>query len=326
MSRDKPTLRTIRLLQLLESNPNGLRVKDIAEQINAPPRTVYRDLRILEQLPIPVYPDKEGRESRWRIDDTYKNRLTVPFSLTEILSLYLAEDSIRSLAGTILYDSLESLFDKVRANLPKPLFRQMVDLRGSFLSAVPAQKDYGVYREVIKVIQEAIQGRKTLHLSYRPLNKALTERWVDPYAVHLHNGTLYLIGYCHMRKDIRFFVVDRMQKIKPTEGSFTMPPGFSLESYLRHSFGMMREDLVRVRLRFHKSLTRYLLERRWHPSQKNKKLKDGSLELAFDIAGTKEIKTWILGFGSLAKALEPASLVKEIKEDLEKSLRSYGRP
>jgi predicted DNA-binding transcriptional regulator YafY len=32
------------------------------------------------------------------------------------------------------------------------------------------------------------------------------------------------------------------------------------------------------------------------------------------------------GFGSLAKVLEPASLVKEVKDDLEKSLRSYAKP
>jgi predicted DNA-binding transcriptional regulator YafY len=50
------------------------------------------------------------------------------------------------------------------------------------------------------------------------------------------------------------------------------------------------------------------------------------LELAFEVAGTKEIKTWILGFGSLAKVIEPASLVKEIKDDLEKALRSYAKP
>jgi predicted DNA-binding transcriptional regulator YafY len=301
-------------------------VRDIAEQLRANPRAVYRDRQILEQLPVPVYPDKQGRESFWKIDSDYRNKLSISFTLTELLSLYLSQDSVRSLEGTVLYDSLESLFDKVRASLPKPLFRQMVDLRGSFLSGIPAQKDYGVYREIIKVIQEAIQDRKTLWLQYHPFNKALTERKVDPYAVHLHNGTLYLIGHCHMRKDIRFFVVDRMQKIKLAEESFTMPPGFSLENYLRHSFGMMREDLVRVKARFHKSLTRYLLERRWHPSQKNKKLKDGSLELSFEVAGTKEIKTWILGFGSLAKVVDPASLVKEVEEDLEKSLRSYGRP
>jgi predicted DNA-binding transcriptional regulator YafY len=133
-----------------------------------------------------------------------------------------------------------------------------------------------------------------------------------------------MIGYCHMRKDIRTFLVDRMQKIKLTEETFAPPVGFSLENYLRHSFGMFTEELVRVKVRFHKSLTRYLLERRWHPSQKNKKLKDGSLELAFEVAGTKEIKTWIMGFGFLAKVLEPASLVKEIKDDLKKSLRSYA--
>jgi proteasome accessory factor B len=116
-----------------------------------------------------------------------------------------------------------------------------------------------------------------------------------------------------------------MKRIKLTEEQFAPPLDFSLEKYLRHSFGMFTEDVVTVKVRFHKSLTRYLLERRWHPSQKNKKLKDGSLELAFEIAGTKEIKTWIMGFGSLAKALEPASLVKEINDDLTKSLKSYAK-
>jgi hypothetical protein len=43
------------------------------------------------------------------------------------------------------------------------------------------------------------------------------------------------------------------------------------------------------------------------------------------VAGTKEIKTWILGFGSLARVLEPPALVREIKDDLGKSLRSYTR-
>jgi predicted DNA-binding transcriptional regulator YafY len=323
MSRTKPTLRAIKLLSLIERNASGLRVADMAEQLGANVRAVYRDLQVLEDLRVPLYTDRNGRESFWKIDPDYRNRLSVPFSLSELLSLYLAQDSIRPLDGTVLYNSLQSLFEKVWAILPKPLFKQMVDLRGSFLSAIPAQKDYSVYRDSINVIQQGVERRNTLQILYHPLNQKPAERTVNPYAVHLHNGTLYLIGYCHMRKDIRFFVVDRIQKIKLTEEAFIMPPGFSLESYLRHSFGMFREDLVRVRVRFHKSLTRYLLERRWHPSQKNKKLKDGSLELSLEVAGTKEIKTWILGFGSLARCLEPASLVKEIKQDLGKSLRSY---
>jgi predicted DNA-binding transcriptional regulator YafY len=49
------------------------------------------------------------------------------------------------------------------------------------------------------------------------------------------------------------------------------------------------------------------------------------LELAFEVAGTKEIKTWIAGFGSLAKVLEPASLIKEIKDDLGRALKVYTK-
>jgi len=326
MSRTKPVLRAIKLLSLIERNANGLRVTDMAEQLGATPRAIYRDLEVLEKLPVQLYTDKNGKESYWKIDPDFRNRLSIPFSLSELLSLYFAQDSIRPLDGTVLYDSLQSLFEKVWAILPKPLFKEMVGLRGSFLSGIPAQKDYGVYREFIKVIQEAIEGRRVLQLLYHPRDQSPAERKVNPYAVHLRSGTLYVIGYCHLRKDIRTFVVDRMQKIKMTDESFPAPLGFSLESYLRHSFGMFREDLVRVKVRFHKSMTRYLLERRWHPSQKNKKLKDGPLELAFEVAGTKEIKTWILGFGLVAKVLEPASLVTEIKDDLEKSLRSYPNP
>jgi predicted DNA-binding transcriptional regulator YafY len=310
---------------LIERNDGGMRVTDMAEQLGANTRAVYRYLEALQKLPVPLYTDKNGKESYWKIDPEYRSLLSIPFTLSELLSLYFAQDSLRSLDGMILHDSLQSLFDKVRANLPKPLFRQMLELRGSFLSGIPAQKDYGVYRKFIKIIQGAIQERKTLQLLYHPRNQLPTERKVNPYAVHLHNGTLYVIGYCHTRKDIRSFLVDRMQKIKLTDDNFPAPLGFSLKSYLRHSFDMFTEELVRVKVRFHKSLGRYLLERRWHPSQKNKKLKDGSLELTFEVAGTKEIKTWIMGFGSLAKVIEPASLVKEIKDDLGKSLKSYAR-
>lgn len=297
----------------------------MAEQLGAPPRAVYRDLEVLQQLEVPLYTDKNGRERFWKIDPDYRTKLSVPFTLSELLSLYLAQDSIRPLDGTVYYESLQSLFEKVWAVPPKPLFRQMVELRSSFISGIPAPKNYGDYREFIKVIQEGIEGRKVLQLLYHPRDQSPAERKVNPYAVHLHNGSLYLIGHSHLRKDIRTFVVDRMQKIRLTDDSFIIPPGFSLASYLRHSFGMFTEELVRVKVRFHKSLTRYLLERRWHPSQKNKKLKDGSLELTFEVAGTKEIKTWIMGFGSLVKVLEPTSLVKEIKDDLGKALSFYAK-
>jgi predicted DNA-binding transcriptional regulator YafY len=63
MSRSKPLLRTLRLLSLIERNANGLRVSDMADQLGANTRAVYRDLEVLEELRVPIYTDKNGRES-----------------------------------------------------------------------------------------------------------------------------------------------------------------------------------------------------------------------------------------------------------------------
>ncbi|TLY36136.1 MAG: WYL domain-containing protein [Nitrospirae bacterium] len=56
-----------------------------------------------------------------------------------------------------------------------------------------------------------MESRKTLQLLYHPLNQTPSGRKVNPYAVHLQNGTLYLIGHCHL-----------------TDESFPAPLGFSL--------------------------------------------------------------------------------------------------
>jgi DNA-binding IclR family transcriptional regulator len=68
MSRDKPVVRAIKLLTLIERNGNGkgLRVTDVAEQLDANARAIYRDLQFLEELRIPLNSDKNGRESYWR--------------------------------------------------------------------------------------------------------------------------------------------------------------------------------------------------------------------------------------------------------------------
>lgn len=87
MSRIRPVSRAIKLLTLIERNSNGLRVTDMAEQLGATPRAIYRDLQVLEQLPVQLYTDRNGKESYWKIDPDFRNRLSIPvgFSLANYL-------------------------------------------------------------------------------------------------------------------------------------------------------------------------------------------------------------------------------------------------
>jgi hypothetical protein len=61
----------------------------MAEQLGAPSRAVYRDLDVLQQLEVPLYTDKNGRESLWKLDPDYRSRLSIPFTLSELLSVTL---------------------------------------------------------------------------------------------------------------------------------------------------------------------------------------------------------------------------------------------
>jgi hypothetical protein len=114
----------------------------------------------LHQINVPLYTDKNGKESHWKLDPDYRSRLSIPFTLSELLSLYFAQDSLRPLEGTVLFDSFNNVFNKVRANIPRALFKQMLDLRGGFLSAISVQKDYRTYREFIRAIQTASSTEK----------------------------------------------------------------------------------------------------------------------------------------------------------------------
>jgi hypothetical protein len=137
------------------------------KQLGAP-RAVYRYLDVLQQINVPLYTDKNGKESHWKLDPDYRSRLSIPFTLSELLSLYFAQDSLRPFEGTVLFDSFNDVFDKLRANIPRALFKQMLDLRGGFLSTLPVQKDYRTHRGVYHGHSRRHRAQKTLRLLYHP--------------------------------------------------------------------------------------------------------------------------------------------------------------
>ena len=92
-----------------------------------------------------------------------------------------------------------------------------------------------------------------------------------------------------------------------------MPASFDAEKYLAGAWGILRGDLVNVRVVFARGLARYIRERVWHPSQKLRDLPDGRVEMTLHVADTLEVRRWILGFGSEAEVLAPASLREALR-------------
>ncbi len=64
-------------------------------------------------------------------------------------------------------------------------------------------------------------------------------------------------------------------------------------------------------------------EKIWHDSQNIEPQDDGSIIFKAEVAGTEEIKFWVMKWGAKARVLAPVSLREEIRLEVEAMLDSY---
>jgi predicted DNA-binding transcriptional regulator YafY len=89
------------------------------------------------------------------------------------------------------------------------------------------------------------------------------------------------------------------------------------------SFGIYQGDPVHIRVRFHPDVAGYIKEKIWHDSQVIHPRADGSIIFEADVAGTDEIRFWVMTWGSKAQVLEPESLRQEIKAEAKQIAKQY---
>lgn len=90
----------------------------------------------------------------------------------------------------------------------------------------------------LETLWDAIGARKAVDLDYfSPRTRATTSRRVDPYGLALRRGVWNLVGWCHLRKELRTFHVHRirqvtMQAARPKQADFSIPEDFSIDAHV----------------------------------------------------------------------------------------------
>jgi hypothetical protein len=74
---------------------------------------------------------------------------------------------------------------------------------------------------------------------------------------------------------------------------------------------------VEVVLRFQPEIKSQVLRKKWHPSQKEKQLKDGSLEMRLVVNGLERIRPWIYRWLPWVKVVSPKEPKHIVKKELE---------
>jgi proteasome accessory factor C len=79
--------------------------------------------------------------------------------------------------------------------------------------------------EVLDVLRTGVAEQRRVHLDYYSYGRDVrTERDVDPYLVHAEDGSLYLLGHCHLAGGERRFRVDRIAGATLLDDRFEPPP------------------------------------------------------------------------------------------------------
>jgi predicted DNA-binding transcriptional regulator YafY len=325
MPRNDQVMRQWHLLRLLESS-RGVTLDEIADRLPADyprhGRTIRRDLEGLATI-FPIINERIDGRVRWRLMDGARQVPALSFSPTELMALMISRSLLKPLTGTEIQHALDSAMAKAAKLLPAASIDYVQQIQNVFAVGLGPHKNYRLHRETIDRLTEAIAKKRTVQMRYYSASRLrTTRREVDPYRLWYASGGLYLVGYCHLRKEPRMFAVERMSAVTLTDHPYQMPLGFDLEAFVRDALTVMRGRPIEVELRFDKATAAWAKDRIWHPSQKLTPLKNHGMTMRLNVADSRELVGWILSFGSGVQVVKPQPLQQAVRDEAKKLLTS----
>ncbi len=327
MNRSKAMSRAERLRHVEEllyhAPPAGLTMIEIAQQCGVERSTIWKDIRALEDDRVPIC-ESEGRYGILR--DQYLP--AVRLNLHEATALFLAARLLTRYADSH-HPHVARAIEKLANVMPRDSSMQRHMIQAA--RVVRSRRELPELTRVLERLTEAWAERKRVRLWEKPKeNKPVVERLYEPYFLEPSGVgySLYVMGYDHLRRDIRTFKIDRLARVEPTEEPFTMPTDFDPYTYLHNAWGVnwgSGSQPVEVRLQFPPGrVADRVRESEWHYSQKREDLPNGGCILSVTVGSTLEMKPWIRQWGKDCEVLAPEDLRREIAEEMREAARNYG--
>jgi predicted DNA-binding transcriptional regulator YafY len=311
--------KVIRLLEIYTMIAQGRypSISYLMENFAVTERTVYR---YLEQINVidPIEFDRERNGYKFTHGDRIKK---LRIDDQELIILFAAGEALSRLGGTFkanfqgLLNKMFSVSSRFAENTKIPIIIKMPDA-----SINEKIQDH------LMTISLCLKEKRSVSMNYRSRGaKKAAERIVDPYGLVFHEGIWFVIGYCHLRKEVRNFAIDRIIHLKERFFYFESPKDFNLEEYMGSSWGIVHEEPVDIVVRFRAKVAEFILRKeKWHPSEKRKVLPNGDLELTFTVAGVDEIKYWIYSWLPNAEVIQPSWLREQVRKELSRSAKEHA--
>ncbi|MEX1129577.1 MAG: WYL domain-containing protein [Vicinamibacterales bacterium] len=326
MPRNAEVIRQWSILKELEAS-RRVTIDDLALRTGVTTRTIRRDLEALQTAGFPLFDETHDGKKFWTLEQKAFKRLDdTAFTLAELSALYFSRTLVECLSGTPFERDVHSAFDKLAAALT-PGMKQFLDRMPLVMQAKAepgAQAAAPRTKEVAQLVEATMQQRRVT-MRYHSFSSNREKTYVfEPYRLLFGQGGLYVIGMVPEYGGLRTFAVDRVAQVSLTEERFE--PLELPDDAFAHSLGVNQGTPEKIEVLFTPKIARYVRERVWHPSQELVELPDGSLRLTLNVVNDWALKSWVLGFGGLAKVIAPDDLAAEITAELRAALEKYAPP
>ncbi|UUC44422.1 helix-turn-helix transcriptional regulator [Flavobacterium cerinum] len=201
-----------------------LTASGLADKFNVSIRTIYRDIRALENAGVPILTE-EGKG--YTLMEGYKIP-PVMFTESQANALILAEQLVlKNKDASFIKDYIEAV-DKIKAVL-----RQSEKDKVNLL-ADRTRFEQNNNRErnsnSISRIQQALTGFNLIKIEYSNEQNKISVRMIEPFALISTNENWLLIAWCRLRKEFRYFRLDRILKFDVLAENFE-PHKMTLQDY-----------------------------------------------------------------------------------------------
>lgn len=282
---------------------------EMAERFEVSLRTIYRDLRSLQEAGVPLY-GETGRG--YSLVEGYRLP-PVMFSLKEAYSFVAAEKLIGKFADPGMTDSFKSAVFKIKSVLRETEKNQIAKLENHVAVIESEKPDENKVPDALGLIFESLTARVQLSLSYQSLqaDKPVL-RTIEPVGIFHENQSWYVMAYCHLRNDYRQFRTDRMYSLALNGKSFELSHG-PLDEYRKKQ--PHETDKTEVTIVVAKKVAPYLKYERNFYGFVSEEDRCDYVEMYFRTPYIEQgIARWLLSFTDHIKYVEPEELRIRIKD------------
>jgi predicted DNA-binding transcriptional regulator YafY len=282
--------------------------QEIADRFNISLRTVYRDVKALDESGVPVIGEAG---SGYSIMEGYRLP-PVMFTQEEAAALLLGAKLAERMTDASVKKHFDAALFKIKAVLrttDKEHVDSLDDHIAIYYSRIPEDPAAGQY---LSALQKAIVDKNVLFIRYCSNNEETSERVIEPIGLCYYGRNWHLIGWCRLRNGYRDFRLGRIQRLQVKDESFEHKTHQTLQHYMQTV--MHESDLQEVVVRFDKDIIKYLRDQKYYYGFVREEETADCMRMFFVTSGFQGFARWLLMFTNGVTVESPEALKTQMQE------------